>query len=356
MESPRHSRSNAASSSSPSHFIVDPYLFYPTLAAMSELGTISENGGPSTASSSTAPPRRPTRRVAQPPAAPSASSAMASPIPDVKPAPIHPSNPAIDRALALSSFEGSYSTEEFIATLSDQLISTSKATAGAFDPQPFLHTFSPALDSLLSLRAQVAERTKKMETEVRRAEREYGRRLRELDGGFEAIGSSFSSLESKINAVGRTAVRIGEQLEGLHNTRSTAQSTSLLLSYYLSLAHQTSLTVDPNDPGRKETPLEALFATRTSRDGRARLAIILRRLMAVAKDVADNAATALEEEEDEKNKLKRRAEVEKADRVRDEIERYCEKFEKECLRLFDRSYRKGDPRMMAVCTVMFWKI
>jgi hypothetical protein len=71
--------------------------------------------------------------------------------------------------------------------------------------------------------------------------------------------------------------------------------------------------------------------------------------MAVAKDVADNAATALEEEEDEKTKVKRRAEVEKADRVRDEIERYCEKFEKECLRLFDRSYRKGDPRMMAVC-------
>jgi hypothetical protein len=204
------------------------------------------------------------------------------------------------------------------------------------------------LDSLLSLRAQVAERTKKMETDVRRAEREYGRRLRELDGGFEAIGSSFSSLESKINAVGRTAVRIGEQLEGLHNTRSTAQSTSLLLSYYLSLAHQTSLTTDPNDPGRKETPLETLFATRTSRDGRARLAIILRRLMAVAKDVADNAATALEEEQDDKAKVKRRAEQEKADRVRDEIERYCEKFEKECLRLFDRSYRKGDPRMMAV--------
>jgi hypothetical protein len=37
----------------------------------------------------------------------------------------------------------------------------------------------------LALRSQVAERTKKMETEVRRAEREYGRRLRELDGGFE---------------------------------------------------------------------------------------------------------------------------------------------------------------------------
>ncbi|WWD22172.1 hypothetical protein CI109_106663 [Kwoniella shandongensis] len=242
-------------------------------------------------------------------------------------------DPAIERALQLSTFESNYSVEDFIGTLSEKLISESKADPGPFNPKPFLQTFSPALDSLLALRSQVAERTKKMETEVRRAEREYGRRLRELDGGFEAIGSSFSNLESKITDVGRTAVRIGEQLESLHQTRSTAQSTSLLLSYYLSLAHQTSTTptLDPSSSSASgsSTPLEALFATRTSRDGRARLAIILRRLMAVAKD--------------------RRVEKEKAERVRDEIERYCEKFEKEVLRLFDRSYRKGDPRMMAHC-------
>jgi hypothetical protein len=79
--------------------------------------------------------------------------------------------------------------------------------------------------------------------------------------------------------------------------------------------------------------------------------------MAVAKDMADNAKAALAEAEtpdgDDKTvntKLvgRRRSEKEKAERVRDEVERYCERFEKEVLRLFDRSYRKGDPRMMAV--------
>jgi hypothetical protein len=84
--------------------------------------------------------------------------------------------------------------------------------------------------------------------------------------------------------------------------------------------------------------------------------------MSVAKDVADNAATALVETEASATKeageegtpglakliVKKRSEKEKADRVKDEVERYCEKFEKEVLRLFDRSYRKGDPRMMAV--------
>lgn len=94
-------------------------------------------------------------------------------------------DPAIDRALQLSTFEENYTTEDFVSTLSDKLIQESKAQAGPFDSKPFLQTFSPALDQLLQLRSQVAERTKKMETEVRRAEREYGRRLRELDGGFE---------------------------------------------------------------------------------------------------------------------------------------------------------------------------
>lgn len=81
--------------------------------------------------------------------------------------------------------QSNYSTEDFIGTLSEKIIAESKATPGPFNPTPFLETFSPALDSLLSLRQQVAERTKKMESDVRRAEREYGKRLRELDGGFE---------------------------------------------------------------------------------------------------------------------------------------------------------------------------
>lgn len=85
-----------------------------------------------------------------------------------------------------------------MGTLSEKLITQSKAEAGrellaswpstdsaAFNPAPFMQTFSPALDALLALRAQVAEQTKTMEGDVRLANREYGKRLRELDGGFE---------------------------------------------------------------------------------------------------------------------------------------------------------------------------
>lgn len=34
--------------------------------------------------------------------------------------------------------------------------------------------------------------------------------------------------------------------------------------------------------------------------------------------------------------------------TREEIEKYCEKFEKDMLRTFDKAYRKGDPKMMKV--------
>jgi len=37
------------------------------------------------------------------------------------------------------------------------------------------------------------------------------------------------------------------------------------------------------------------------------------------------------------------------DQTRENIDRYCEKFEKDMLHLFDRAYRKGDPKMMHHC-------
>lgn len=152
-------------------------------------------------------------------------------------------------------------------------------------------------------------------------------------------------------------------MESLHNLRSVAQSASLILSYYLSLsqpAPKTAPQVDsegnPLPDEDPATPLDALFATRTSREGRARLALILRRLSTLAKDVAENASAAAlnaqdnarNTDEDKERLSKLREDVERAEGVRAEIDKYAERFEKECLRLFDRSYRKGDVRMMAV--------
>jgi exocyst complex component 5 len=107
--------------------------------------------------------------------------------------------------------------------------------------------------------------------------------------------------------------------------------------------------------------MDALFATRTTREGRQRLAVILRRLTTLSRDVRENISSALASlRNDEpakeakgkgnvgKEKTKLQADLERAERVQEEVEKYGERFEKECLRLFDRSYRKGDVRLMAV--------
>jgi hypothetical protein len=162
-------------------------------------------------------------------------------------------------------------------------------------------------------------------------------------------------------------------MESLHNLRSLAQSTSLLLSYYLSLSQpsvpkpvksELDAEGNPIPSNEPQTPLEALFATRTSREGRARLAVILRRLGTLAKDVTDNASAAASNaqdtarlDDDDKARLKGLHEdVEKAERIKEEVEKFSERFEKECLRLFDRSYRKGDVRMMAVSSDVLWVV
>ena len=150
----------------------------------------------------------------------------------------------------------------------------------------------------------------------------------------------------------------GEQLETLHHFRSLAQSVSLLLSYYLSIAHPPTPIQNPDGTeSTPQTPLEILFATRSSRDGRTKLAVILRRLSALAKDVAENAAAAnlvhlSREEEHEKAGSVSKADLEKAETIRVEVSKFAEQFEKECLRLFDKSYRKGDVKMMAVCRLI----
>lgn len=284
------------------------------------------------------------------------------------------SDPQLNKAVQLKSFERSFTVNSFISDLSEQLITNSKNSSGPFDPLPFAQMFSPALDSLLSLRQTVSGRLANLEEEAHIAENEYQARLGQLDGGFNTITSSFAALESKISGVGGTAVRMGGQLESLHRSRSTAQATSLLLSYYLSIGQQEPAGPIPikldkgghtgeNSQDAPKTLLDALFATRTTREGRARLATILKRLVTLAKEIADNSRKAVEQTKSRsasKNDsakpdkattsgdTKAVVELEKAERIRDIVEKYSERFEKECLRLFDKSYRKGDVRMMAV--------
>lgn len=62
----------------------------------------------------------------------------------------------------------------------------------AFDPQPFIRTFEAAVDKLIAVRKDVQTRTEQMEKSVRVAEREYSKRMAELNRGFEVCGGPFN--------------------------------------------------------------------------------------------------------------------------------------------------------------------
>lgn len=55
----------------------------------------------------------------------------------------------------------------------------------AFDPKPFIRTFEAAVDKLIALRKDVQSKTEQMEKSVRVAEREYSKKMADLNRGFE---------------------------------------------------------------------------------------------------------------------------------------------------------------------------
>ncbi|CCM05558.1 uncharacterized protein FIBRA_07785 [Fibroporia radiculosa] len=215
-------------------------------------------------------------------------------------------DPSVQDQLRLETFERKFDVKDFVGLVSEKLIAQSKADSGPFDPKPFIRTFEAAVDKLIAVRKDVQAKTEQMEKIVRTTEREYSKKMSELNKGFEAVGQSFSGMESKMNEVGRTAIRIGDQLESVHQQRQRAQAAHDLIDYYNQFARDDTTRIDSL---KKEG----------GKDGRRKVAVLLRRLNVVAKETREN------------------------------IDRYCEKFEKDVLHLFDRAYRKGDPKMMHHC-------
>ncbi|KAG6854906.1 hypothetical protein C0991_012096 [Blastosporella zonata] len=223
-----------------------------------------------------------------------------------------PLDPSVENHLRLSEFTGKFDVTDFVGSISEKLITQSKTDNGPFDPKPFIQTFEAAVDKLIAVRKDVEAKTEQMEKSVRVSEREYSKKMADLNRGFEAVGGSFAGMEARMNTVSSTAVRIGEQLETVHLERQRAQAAYDIIDFYNQLSKGDTARLDTM---RKE-----------GRAGRRQVAVILRRLNTVAKEV----------------------DLPNADKTRENIEKYCEKFEKEMLGLFDRCYRKGDPKMMHV--------
>ena len=74
-----------------------------------------------------------------------------------------------------------------------------------------------------------------------------------------------------MNEVGRTAIRIGEQMESVHQQRQRAQAAYDLIDFYNQFSKDDTQRLDAM---KKE-----------GKDGRRKVAVLLRRLATVAKEV-----------------------------------------------------------------------
>lgn len=126
----------------------------------------------------------------------------------------------------------------------------------------------------------------------------------------------------------------GEQLESIHVARQRAQAAHDLIDYYNQFSKGDTQQLDSlrKDGGKA---------------GRRQVAIVLRRLLTVAKEVDLPDAQQVRGRLRCDMRLRERT-THVWNQTRDRIDKYCEQFEKDMLRLFDKSYRKGDPNMMGV--------
>ena len=175
-----------------------------------------------------------------------------------------------------------------------------------------MRSFEGAARSLQGLRKDLEGNVQDLESTVQIADSAYSKKIHELTKSFDAVGTSFGGLEEKISEIGKVSVRVGEQLEMIDKQRRRAVEAHALIQYYYQFARGDA------------SQLEA-FRKEGGREGRLKTAVVARRLQAISREI----------------------DVEGADKTRDEIDRYCERFERDMLKLFDKFYRKSDPRMMA---------
>ncbi|SPO19991.1 related to exocyst complex 100 kDa component [Ustilago trichophora] len=218
----------------------------------------------------------------------------------------------VSELCTLDTFQNNFNTNDFVAQLTSKLVQRSKADPGPFNPRPFIRTFESALEQLVQIRSQVNAQSQQLSSSVHVAESAYTKKLDELGKNFAAVGNSFTSLEDRISEVGRTAIRIGEQLEMIDKQRNRASEAHDLIEFYYMFA-------------RGDTSKLERLRKEGGREGRMKTAVIARRLAAISREV----------------------DVAGSEQTRDAIDRYCERFERDMLKLFDKFYRRSDPKMMS---------
>ncbi|KAI9478733.1 MAG: exocyst complex component Sec10-like protein [Benjaminiella poitrasii] len=223
--------------------------------------------------------------------------------------------------LTIETFRENVSTTDFIERISaeviEQMNDKDENIVNAFDPKSLIRTFENVLEELQQLKTRVQQQCIELESSTQSAELEHKKNITDLHDAFEDVYRSYDNLETRIGDVGKTAIRIGEQLETMDKERSKASESRDIIEYFMEFQDGNTERLDALRQGGEE--------------GQLKTAIIGRRLSAIAKEVDNDPETRVA------------------------IEKFCESFEKEMLEEFGKAYEEGDPRIMAHCAKVLFE-
>ncbi|KAJ3216736.1 Exocyst complex component 5 [Dinochytrium kinnereticum] len=225
----------------------------------------------------------------------------------------------------MDSFKGSFSAKQYIEQCSKKTVTAGRkpslSAEVGFDPKPLIRAFEGSLDELLRLRRKVQNKIDDLDDAAKASEVARKRKLAELQAAIEDVKSAFQALESHLGMVGKTAIRIGEQLETIDKQRTRAVEARDLIQYFL-------------DFNKDEGHFRLEEYRKSGNDSELKSAVIARRLAALAKELdAPGTETA-----------------------RINIEKYCEELEQEMLSRFDAAYRENDKTDMNFCAKFLFEL
>ncbi|KAJ3332666.1 Exocyst complex component 5 [Blyttiomyces sp. JEL0837] len=167
----------------------------------------------------------------------------------------------------MEQFTGSrFTLKEYIdktTVIKQGLSSPTRTTFGAFpqtfEPKPLIRTFESSLDELLRLRRKVQTKIDDLEDAAQASEHARRKKRAELTAAVEDVQTAFQSLETHLAEVGKTAIRIGEQLETIDKQRRRAKQARDLIEFYLDFNKETPPKLEEFRKINSETEAEAKF-------------------------------------------------------------------------------------------------
>ncbi|KAI8834800.1 exocyst complex component Sec10-like protein [Chytriomyces cf. hyalinus JEL632] len=213
-----------------------------------------------------------------------------------------------------------FSAKDFIdqktAAVSANSTLSAALSSRQLEPKPLIKTLESSLDDLLRLRRKVQTKIEDLEDAAQASENARRRKLTEMNSAVEDVQSAFKSLELHLGEVGKTAIRIGEQLETIDKQRRIASEAKDLIYYFQDFNVRRE---------GDEVALEKL--RKAGSETEAQTATVMRRLNAISKEMG----------------------IPGTEMAKENIERFSEELETNILDQFHAAYVKGEKDRMNRC-------